>query len=677
MADESELVMLRDRFEIKPAVRMPQFDQGSALAYAAEDHSHTGRKLFALICPGTVPCRGLHLPERRTQIPMLWPEASGVIDWPVPSPNGATGGGGTVWGRRPVLVYPQPVGERLHKDPSQPLPTLTEQLIARNIIKPALAVLKELGNLGIAHRAIRPSNLFYALGNSGEVVFGECFATPPGSDQPAIYETIENGLANRMGRATGTQADDLYALGVLVLLLHMGNALHASSDEQVNAAKINFGTFSALAGGEKVSPTMAELLRGLLCDKVSDRWTLKNLEMWMLGQYFNPVLPSLPQRATRPIRLGGGEHMNRPAAANAMAVHWDEALNDVENGTLESWLKRGFNDEKVAEPLHQIRGLSMSYGPSTGAKHRMVSRLIQFMGPNLPICYKSIRVAPAAMGTMLASIIDQAPLRTEFVEMLRGRLPQGWVDQQPKITSELASIRRTLDSIEKVIERPGPGYSVERVLYELDPTMPCRSDLIGDYYVTSLKDLLPAIDAALPGAEAGTVPMDRQIAAFAASKLTKPIERELTLIGNPADPSGYRMGILRLLAAVQRQHPNHDLPRLAETLLELLKPVVDSFHRIQARSDLRVKLEKLAAHSDFVQMAELLDEDGPVRLGDIQGFEQAQRAYAELEKEAQWLEGGGLTNPQKVQAAARVSSAITSAFIASGAVAAFTIAMVL
>jgi hypothetical protein len=664
--------MLRDRFEIKPATRMPQFDQGAALAYAAEDHSHTGRNLFALICPGTVPCRGLQLPERRAQIPMLWPEAAGVVDWPVPGHDG-----GTVWGRRPVLVYPQPTGERMLKDPNQPLPTLTEQLIARNIIKPAIAVLKELGNLGIAHRAIRPSNLFYALGNSGEIVFGECFAVPPGSDQPVVYETIENGVANRMGRATGTQADDLYALGVLVLFLNMGNALHASSDEQVIAAKINFGTFSALAGGEKVSPTMAELLRGLLCDKVSDRWTLKNLEMWMLGQYFNPVLPNLPQRATRPIRLGGGEHMNRPAVANALAVHWDEALTAVENGTLESWLKRGFNDDKVAEPLHNIRGLALSYGASTGAKHRMVSRLIQFMGPNLPICYKSIRVNPAAMGNMLASVIDQPTLRTDFVEMLRGRLPQGWVDQQLKQTSELASIRRTLDGIEKVIERPGPGYSVERVLYELDPTMPCRSELIGDYYVTSLKDLLAAIDAALPGAEAGTVPMDRHIAAFAACKLAKPIERELAMIGNPADPIGYRLGILRLLAAVQRQYPNHDLPRLAEALLELLKPVVESFHRIKARSDLRVKLEKLAAHSDFVQMAELLDEDGPIRQGDIHGFDQAKRAYAELEKEAQWLEAGGLTSPEKVQASARVSSAITSAFIASGALAAFTIAIVL
>ena len=341
MADDSDLVMLRDRFEIKPDSRLSQFDQGNALAYAVEDRSHTGRKLFALVCSGTVPCRGLKLPERRAQIPMLWPEASGVVDWPVASP-----GGGTVWGRRPVLVYLQPAGERMLKDPSVPLPTLSEQLIARNVIKPAMVMLKELGQLDIAHRAIRPSNIYYALGNSGEVVFGECFAAPPGSDQPAIYETIENGCANRMGRAPGSQADDLYALGVLVLFLHMGNALYAMSDEAVIAAKINFGTFSALAGGEKVSPTMAEMLRGLLSDKLADRWTLRNLEMWMLGQYFNPVLPSLPQRATRAMRLGGGEHMSRPAAAHAMAMSWDEALTAIEAA-----LKR----EALTPELHWLR----------------------------------------------------------------------------------------------------------------------------------------------------------------------------------------------------------------------------------------------------------------------------------------------------------------------------------
>lgn len=672
MAEDSDQVMLRDRFEIKPATRLPQFDQGANQAFAAEDHSHTGRKLFALVCPGTVPCRGLNLPERKNPMAMLWPEASGVIDWPV-----AVQGGQPVWGRRPVLVYQQPNGERMVGDDAAPLPRLNEQTIVRNIVKPAMQVLRELGHMGVAHRAIRPTNIFYASGNGGEIVFGECFAGTPGSAQPAVFETVENGMANPMGRPEGSQADDLYALGVLLLMLHIGNAMQGMSDDAVIAAKINFGTFSALAGGEKVSPTMAEMLRGLLSDKLSDRWTLRNLEMWMLGQYFNPVLPSLAQRATRPIRFAGGEHISRPAAAHAMACHWDEALTAVDNGALESWLKRGFNDEKVAEPLALIRGLSLSYGPSAGAKHRMVSRLIQFMGPSLPICYKSIRVSATALGTMLASVIDQPPLRTEFVEMLRGRLPQGWLDHQQKVTSELAQVRRTLDGIEKVIERPGPGYSVERVLYELDSGMPCRSELIGDYYVTSLKDLLPAIDAALPGAEAGTMPVDRHIAAFAATRLSRPIERELTQLANTADQTAYRLGILRLIAAVQRQHPSPDLPRLAEVLLELMKPVVESFHRIQTRSELANKLEQLAARSDFVQMAELLDEDGPFRRVDIDGFEQAQKVYAELEQQAQWLEDGGLTDPQRIQASARVSSAISAAFLASGVLAAFTVAMVL
>jgi hypothetical protein len=207
--------------------------------------------------------------------------------------------------------------------------------------------------------------------------------------------------------------------------------------------------------------------------------------------------------------------------------------------------------------------------------------------------------------------------------------------------------------------------------------MPCRSDLIGDYYVTGLKDLLPAIDAALPGAEAGTMPIDRHIAAFIAAKISKPIERELAQFANPADQVGYRLGILRLIATVQRQHPNHDLPRLAETLLELMKPVVADFHRLQSRSEIAKKLEQFAARSDFVQMAELLDEDGPLRQSDVHGFEQAQQAYTELEKEAQWLEAGGLTHPERIQASARVSAAITAAFLASAVLAAFTVAMVL
>jgi len=672
MAGDGDQVVLHDRFEIKPASRLSQFDQGPAQAFAAVDHEHVGRKLFALISPGTLPCRGLHLPERKgAALPMLWPEASGVVDWPV-----GNQGGTPVWGRRPALVYLQPAGERMLASDDQPLPRLTEQTIARNIIKPALQMLRELGHMRLAHRAIRPTNMFYVAGNSGEVMFGECFGSTPGADQPTVFETIENGMAQPMGRALGSQADDLYALGVLLLILHLGrNPLQGLGDEAIVAAKINFGSFSALAGGEKVSPTMAELLRGLLADKVSDRWTFRNLEMWMLGQYFNPVLPILPQRATRPIRFGGGEHMSKPAVANALAFHWDEAVPFVDSGALEAWLKRGFNDEKVGEPLALVRGLAYSYGPSNGAKHRTVSRMINFMGATFPVCYKNLRGNVTAFGTLLASVIDQPPLRTEFVELLRGRLGQGWLDHQPKLTIEEVQARRVLDALEKVIERPGPGYSVERALYELEPEMPCRSELIGDFYVTSLKDLLPAIDAALPGVEAGTMPVDRHIAAFIAARIGRPVERELAQLANINDQLAYRMGVLRLIAAVQRTHSHHDLPRLAEAMVAILEPVVESFHRLKAREEVKEKLGHLGARSDFVQMAELLDEEGSMRRIDISGFEEAQQNYASLETEAQWLEAGGLTHPAKIQASARFSSAITATFLASAILAAFAIFM--
>lgn len=671
MADGGDRVILKDRYEIDPAARLAQFDHGLAQAYGAVDQTQSGRKLFALIAPGHLPCRALNLPEGRGKIPQLWPEATGIVDWPV-----SGRGDDAVWGRRPALIYAQPVGQRMMKAEDQALPHLNEPVIVQTIVKPAILMLREFLLLGLTHRAIRPSNIYYAAGDSGEVVFGECFAMPHGSGQPTAFETIENSVADGMARGAGTTADDLYALGVLLLILYLGrNPVQGWTDEAIVAAKLDFGSFSALTGGEKVSPTIAELLRGLLSDKVADRWALRNLEMWVNGQHFNPVLPGLPQRATRPMKFAGADHLSRPVLASAMLFHWDEALALIETGTLDSWMRRGFSDDKVEEQLGALRNLAASYGSPNGVKHRTLSRLIQFMAGPLSICYRGTRVNVAGLGTMLATVVDQPLPRAEFVEVLRGRLAQAWLDNQPKLSSDLLQVRRVLDAVEKVIERAGPGYGLERALYEFDPGMPCRSALIADYYVVHLSDLLPAIDAALPGAEPGAMPMDRHIAAFIAARLGRSADRELGQIANMADQTNYRLGLLRLLADVQRMHPNRDLPRLSEALVALLDPVIESFHNLKNRSGLRDRLKRLGEQSDLAQMADLLEEDGPTRRADDQGFAEAQRAYALLEKEAAWLEGGGMTEPTKITASARVSSAITAAFLASAAIAAYSVIM--
>ena len=668
-----DAILLQNRFEILSGTRLSKYDQGLAQAYGARDRNDAARQLFALIAPGHLPCRAFTAMGQRegTEMRLLWPQEVGIVDWPI-GRQGET----VVWGRRPALIYHAPKGERMVAGPAHPVPQLSEQDLIRNVLHPILAAIKDLVVIGVPHRAIRPDNLFYQVGTAGQVVLGECLSMPPGAIQSAAFETIENAMADPMARGYGTSADDLYALGVLALTLTTGrDPAQGMSDEDLVTAKINMGSFSALAGGEKLPPSMTELLRGLLNDKAAERWSVKNVEAWALGQHFSPPLPNLAQRATRPIRFDGREYLNRPALAHALSRHWEEGQKLIDGVDFDNWLKRGFNDDKMADKLLRIKGLAHAYGPPASAKDRMLSRMIQFMGGNLPIAYKDLRGNLTGLGTLLANVFDDQAKVGQFGDMLRAKLPHAWMEEQASLRPEQTQMRKILEAIDKCIERPGPGFGIERALYEFDPATPCRSAMIADFYVAHPRDLLPAIDAALPGTEPTTLPMDRHIAAYIGANLRRSVERELTELANKDDPIGHRLAVLKLIVAVQRLHPSDKLPRLAERLLAMVDPAVETFHNISGRDKLRKQLVRLAGFCDFSAMLELLDRDGAPHRSDEDAFRRAQKAFAAYGREMKWVEGGGLTNPNRVKPVAQRAAAITAGFIASAVIAGYSVMM--
>lgn len=672
MADDQ--ILLDGRYEILAGERLPRLDSPGVEAFVAHDRNDPGRRMFALIAPGHLPCRYLGLLAKKpaAEVPMVWPRAGGVVDWPLT--RGGPGGGQTVWGRRPALVFDVPKGERMLGGEAPAPQPMTEQQLARLIVAPLLSALRELGTLGVAHRAIRPGNLFYQSSNQGPVMLGECFSMPPGFAQPALYETIENAIADPNGRGPGLIADDLYALGVLILQLHIGgDRTEGMSEEEIISAKISAGSFAALAGREKLSTSMAEILRGLLNDKAADRWTLRHLDAWMAGQHFTPTMPYLPQRASRPIRFGNGDHMNKPTLAHAMARRWPEALKLIDSSDFDNWLKRSFNDDKVDDVLMKLAASAAASGPSAAAKDRYVARLIIWMNAQSPICYRDIRVNVSGLATMLASVLDKQPLVNQFMELLRGRLPQIWLNEQPGLNPDQIQLRRIVEEVEKHLEKPGMGQGAERALYELDPLIPCRSPMIADFYVISMRDLLPAIDAALPGQAEGTLPVDRHIAAFIGAHLRRSIDRELNAINSATEDADRRVTILRIIAMVQQAFPNSKLPRLADAIVAMLAPALDCFHHATARSDAERRMHKLAKECDFARLALLFDPQGPYRRSDSLGFMAAKRAYAALEREAHWLENGGLSSPQRTRVIGQRAAAVASAFVASAAVAAYSV----
>ena len=678
MADDQ--ILLDGRYEIKARERLPKLDSPSVEAFAAQDRSDPGRQLFALIPPGHLPCRYLGLLNKKPvqEVPAMWPRAGGIIDWPLGNPANAAN---AVWGRRPALIYDIPKGERAFP-PGKPREPMTEAQLVRLVITPLVQALQEFAAMGVPHRAIRPENLFHQVGGEGPLRLGECFSMPAGFAQPVIYETIENAIADPYGRGSGVVADDLYALGVLLLTLHIGrDPTEGMSEEDVISAKITAGSFAALAGREKLSTTMAEVLRGLLNDKAADRWSLNQLTGWSIGQPFSPTMPHLPARAARPLRFGDADHMTKPALAHAMARRWPEALRLIDAPDFENWLKRSFNDEKVNEQLTKMAIAAGGVGPGSAAKDRYLSRIIMWLNVQSPVCYQDFRVNVTGLGTALAEAMQRQQGLTAFADMLRGRLPQLWMNEQPSLNAGQLQTRRILEEVEKHIEKAGAGYGLERALYELDPLTPCRSPMIADFYVTHLNDLLPALDAALPGLAPETVPMDRHIAAFIAAHLRRGTDHELGML-NSGSKSGdgeveRRVAVLRLLAVVQAAYPNRKLPRLAEAMVVMLTPALERFHHKVARTAAEKEMRALAKDCDLAGLALVFDPEGPNRRADELGFTAARRAYQHLLKEQKWLEEGGLTHPLRTQPVGQRAAAVTSAFIASAAIAAYSVFVML
>jgi hypothetical protein len=674
MADNHDSILLADRYEILPGQRLPHLDSPGAQAFAVTDQQDPAAALFALIPPVHLACRAFAYPTHQVSSNyMLWPHRAGIVDWPV-----SGSGEETVWGRRPALVFAKPGGDRVIANVKGAFPQFPENQLLKHVLEPILHALRDMSSISITHRAIRPDNLFFQLGQSGAVILGECFSMPPGYAQGALFEPIESAGCLPMGRPTGTQADDLYALGVVLLMLHLGrNPVAGLTDEQIILAKVNYGSFAAFTGREKLPPSLAELLRGLLNDKTSERWNMRTLEGWLLGQHYSPVMPYLPQRASRPLTFYGNEHVNKPSLGHAMSWHWQAAIQLVDQPEFELWMRRSFNDEKALDTQQRIRGAAQNSGPPSGIKDRLVARMIANLAQPGPICYKDLRISLNSIGTVLSSIIDQQELLNQFGDMMRGRIHQAWIQEQPSLRPEQIQALRPLDDAEKFIDRPGYGYGVERVLYELASRAPCRSALISDFYVTDLRDLLPALDAVMPALDAGTKPMDRHIAAYIAANLKRSLDRELSQLNHATTAAEIPLAILHLLAIVQGVHPTTKLPNLAHAMHDLLQPSLELFHLASTRERVAKQVDRHLTACDFGAVLLLFDPEGATRRGDEIGFMAARNAYSNKAKAVAWIENGGMTEPMRIRNIAHRAAAVGSALMASAGIAVLTLATLL
>src|SRR5579859_1154755 len=147
----------------------------------------------------------------------------------LPLAHGATAGpaGRPAW----YVVCTAPPGFALWPAGAEAIRPWGEAELVGRLLRPIAATLGTLAARGVTHRALRPDNLFADVAHGGPVTLGCAWAAPPASTQPTLFEPPYVAMCDRSARGDGRIADDIYALGVTLLLLALGRVPLAGLDD--------------------------------------------------------------------------------------------------------------------------------------------------------------------------------------------------------------------------------------------------------------------------------------------------------------------------------------------------------------------------------------------------------------------------------------------------------------
>lgn len=616
------VAMLGKSFEIFCDQRLPEYDADKVLAYrVSADGGNKG--YFALVCErNLIPRHKATAAYSNIVNPSLVPLVDeGVVFWPPARQE------------RYVFIYRDVLGRRLLQKDVMAL-GLKQDYVLESVVKHMITVLQDFRDKEFVHGAIRPSNMYDGGQGPGfeRVVLGDCLSQPESSTQPVLFETIERSMADPIARGQGMMADDIYAFGVsLAVILRSHDPLQGLSDKEIIQAKIDLGSYAAVTGKDRFKGSVLELLRGLLLDDATQRWTVDEIVTWMEGRRLSPKQSVREKKAPRPVIFDHQKYLHASFLAMDISTNPQETSRIVEGNDLQQWIERSIEDEEMMERYERMVGSMRGKMKGSAYDAELIAKLSMALHPAAPLRYKNMTMMADGMGAMLAETMSSRKDVTPFADIFSSGLALEWLTTQVSTAADLGNLISRLDRCRTYIKQMKIGYGIERCLYLMSPEAYCMSEKLDGYYVRSSDDMIFAFEDLCAKGKAQGLFIDRHSAAFLAIRDPKSVESYLFELQGPEHYKKV-LGNLKCLAAIQKRMGIGKLPGLAQNMLAKLPAVYERYHDREAREKIKSRIEQFAGQGDLVKMAGVLDNP-EITHKDITGFKKAMQEYAELTNE--------------------------------------------
>jgi hypothetical protein len=534
----------------------------------------------------------------------------------------------------------------------------SETELIQDLLRPVARLLAALDQRGVTHRAVRVDNLFRAR-EGAAVVLGDGFCLPPGFGQPAWAEPPPLAQCVPEGKGNGQPADDIFALGVALIAVAAGRVPWAGTEPRdLHRARLDKGSFNALTEDLHLPGALSDLLRAMLADDPELRPDAAQVAGWPASLQGRKGAARPVRRAGRPLLIGTERALDTRTAAWLLGSNWAEGIRAVRGGALDGFLRRGIGDPALAERLAETARAGLADAPET-ADDLLLCRAIAMLDPAAPLCWRGVAMMPDGIGPLLArAVCDEpsAPLKVRDVAaLIAAEGPAKWAHSggDPGLA---ATLSRAGAQWRLMLRTSGPAGGIDRLLYHLNPGMPCLSPLLQGTWTATPASLLSALEANAPASTGNeTPPPDEHLAAYLAARNDGGLERLLSRIdGPPAEAIAARTAVLARLQA--RYAANARLPKLAGWLAASAGPLLATWHSRSHRESLPARLAEVAAAGDLAALHAVLD-DATARRADAEGAAAAHAEIAAIDAEHTALAVGAPQRRAQARAAGEQAAA--------------------